>query len=316
MTLDAATGPTSRPARRPADRPARPGPAPVALDLLLARQDGLVTREQAVAAGLSAAEIDDRLRRRWWQPLHPRVYLAGNARPDAALRMRAALLWAGGAAVLSGPAAAWWHGLVELPPAQPTVTVGPAAGRRSRSRAGVAVRSRALAPADVTALGGVPVTGLALTALETAVALGVDGPALLDRALRERVRYAAVREAHRRMRGAPGFARAAVLLDAAAERSAAAATRELLGLLRASGAAGWVPNPPGGAPGAFRAGGAVFPAARVSVLVSGWAQPLPPVTDGSGRRVLRYCWHDLAARPSIVLAEIATAVAAGTGTRG
>jgi hypothetical protein len=301
MTLDAATGPTTRPARRPAARP-----APVPLDLLLARQDGLITREQARAAGLSTADIDERLRLRRWRPLHPRVYVAGDVRPDAGTRMRGALLWAGPTAVLSGPAAAWWHGLLAEPPAQPTVTVGPTAGRRGRSRAGVTVRCRELPAADVIALGGVPVTGLALTVLDTAVALGPTGGRFLDHALRDRVRYAAVREAHRRMRGTPGWARAAVLLDVAAERSGAVAVRELVRLLCATGTVGWVPDP----------AGVAFPTARVRVAVSGWAQPLPPVNDRPGLRVLRYCWHDIVDRPSIVLAEIATAVAAGNGTRG
>jgi hypothetical protein len=165
------------------------------------------------------------------------------------------------------------------------------------------VRCRELAPADVTALGGVAVTALPLTVLEAAVALGPDGASLLDEALQERVRITAVREAHRRMHGTPGWARAALLLDAAADRSAAAAVRELVGLLRATGTPGWVSDPPGPGPG-----GVSFPAAGVSVLVSGWAQPLPPPAGTS----LRYCWHDLAARPSIVLAEIAAAVASGT----
>jgi hypothetical protein len=291
MTLDAATGPATRPSARGR------GPGPVSLDLLLAQQDGLITREQARAAGMSAAEIDERLRRRRWQPLQPRVYLAGGARPDPAIRMRAALLWAGPSAVLSGPAAAWWHGLLDEPPGQPTLTVGAAAGRRGRSRAGVAVHCRDLASVDVTTLGGVAVTALPLTVLEAAVVLG---PALLDRALRERVRCVAVREAHRRMRGAPGWARAALLLDAAAERSARAAVHELAGLLRTTGARGWVLDP----------GGARFPAAGVTVLVSGWAE-LPPGRRDTPGRILRYCWHDLVGRPSIVLAEIAAAVAAG-----
>src|SRR4051794_18366028 len=187
MTIDAATGPLTRPSAR-----RRRVLDPVAMDRLLARQDGVITRERAVAAGIPAAQIDERLRRRRWRPVHPRVYLVGDARPDAGTRMRAAVLWAGPSAVLSRPAAAWGHGLLPGPPEQPTVTIGPAVGRavgrRGRARAGVAVRCRELAPADVTAVGGIPVTALPLTALEAAVALGADGPQLLDHALRERVR--------------------------------------------------------------------------------------------------------------------------------
>jgi hypothetical protein len=311
MTLDTATGPATRPSARRRRAAERVAPDPLALDRLLARQDGLITREQAVAAGVPAAQVDERLRRRRWRPVHPRVYLVGSARLDDGTRMRAALLWAGPSAVLSGPAAAWWHGLLADPPELPTVTVGPTAGRRGRARAGVGVRCRELAPVDVTTLGGIPVTALPVTVVETAVALGAGGQELLDRALRERVRFAAVREAHRRMGGAPGWARAGLLLASAAERSAAEAVRDLAGLLRATGARGWVPEPPVTGPAGTRSGGVRFPAAGVTVLVSGWAQPLPPVPVGRPGKVLRYCWHDLAARPTIVLAEIAAAVVSG-----
>jgi len=41
-----------------------------------------------------------------------------------------------------------------------------------------------------------PVTALALSALTGAVALGADGPALLDRALRTRVSLSDLRLAH------------------------------------------------------------------------------------------------------------------------
>jgi hypothetical protein len=283
----------------PETAPTAPHPD-AALAALLDRQAGVLTREQAVAAGLSPAEVDDRLRRRRWCPLHPRVYLARGGRPDAGATARAALLWAGPSAVLSGPTAAWWHGLLDEPPAVATVTVR-RPGRRHRPRAGLTVRTRELDRVDVAEVRGAPVTALPLTVLEAAVALGPDGPALLDRALRERVRFPAVRAAHARMRGAPGAARAALLLDAAAERSTAEAVRLLARLLRGAGIGGWRVGP-------ARIG---FPRAGVEVELRGWAGtrggatlPLPPVG-----KVLTYTWHDLVERPSIVLAEIAGAVA-------
>ena len=74
---------------------------------LLARQAGVITRQQALAAGFTRHAVDHRVRLRHWWPLHPQVYLvSGHARgPEAAVR--AAVLWAGEGAVLDGPAAHW-----------------------------------------------------------------------------------------------------------------------------------------------------------------------------------------------------------------
>ena len=291
----------------------RPNVGPVAstsdnLDALLAAQAGLVTRQQALAAGLSADDIDDRLRRRRWRPVQPRVYLGTDHPLDAEVRIRAAVLWAGPGAVLSGTAAAWWHGLLERPPAATTLTVRPAAGRRWRARAGVVVRCRQVDPLDVAQLRGLVVTALPLTVLETAVALGcAAGGRLVDRALRGPLRFPAVAQAHRRMRGAPGAARAGVLLDAAAARSAAATVGLLARLLAEAGPAGWrveACGPPGRI---------VFPAAGVAVELHGWAGPSGVAVTCHDREpmVLRYTWHDLVDRPTLVLARIAGAVAGG-----
>ena len=112
--------------------------------IVLARQAGVVSREQAVAAGMTPDAVDHRLRTRRWRPLHPRVYLAAGHRLDDEVTVRAAVLWAGAGAVLSGVAAAWWHGMVDGAPA----TVGVTVSRRRcpRPRPGVRVRRRDLGP--------------------------------------------------------------------------------------------------------------------------------------------------------------------------
>ncbi len=89
--------PDTTPGPRPTT-PAEPGPPttqaipadPVerAVAALLARQDGLITREQAVAAGLPAAAVDERVRLRRWRPLQPRVYLARGDSTDPASTAR------------------------------------------------------------------------------------------------------------------------------------------------------------------------------------------------------------------------------------
>jgi hypothetical protein len=166
----------------------------MALELLLVRQAGVISREQALRGGLSAAAVDRLVRTRRWRPLHPRVYLVSGYGPGDEARARAAVLWAGEGAVLSGAAAAWWRGMLAVTPR----TLGVTASVRRPARAGVAVRCRRLDAADRTEHRALPVTALGLTVLEAAAELG--GPAgelLLRRALPE-IGWAEVLAAHRR----------------------------------------------------------------------------------------------------------------------
>jgi very-short-patch-repair endonuclease len=284
------------------------------LESLLARQAGVISRDQAIGAGLTRDAVDHRLRLRRWRPLHPRVYLVNGHRFDDEVRVRAAVLWAGDGAVLSGVAAAWWHGMVDEAPA----TIGLTVGRRthSRPRPGLDLRRRELRPEDHGERRGLAVTAPALTVLDAAVELGASGGGLLDRALQRWVAFPAVYEAHRRNLGSAGAASAGRMLVMAADRSAAAAERVLVRMLRGSGAAGWLC--------AFPAAGqrvaVAFPAARVAIQVNGWAWRIDDERterrEALARRgwtVVRFSWQDLTARPRAVLAEIASAVAAGSG---
>jgi hypothetical protein len=312
----------------------------VSIDSVLRRQGGVISRHQAVAAGLSPGAVDDLLRRRRWRPLHPQVYLDAGRPSDAGVRMRAALIWAGDGAVLTGAAAAWWYRLLPEPPARISVAVP---GRPPRARPGLAVQRRRLPAADLAEHRGLRLTARPLTVLEAAVELGDVGPALLDRVLQGRALQgwlpcAAVHAAHRRHPSASTRR----LLDAAARRADAGARRLLVRLLRESGTPGWRCG---------RAGPAVsFPMARVAVEVTGWAWPVDePVPrraaapDGPGRAghpagpgpatqpaghgwptqpagpgratlpagpgwtTLHVGWPDLVSRPRQVLADIAAA---------
>jgi very-short-patch-repair endonuclease len=281
----------------------------MAVDEILARQAGVISRAQAVRAGLSPDAVDRLLARRRWRPLHPRVYLAPGHHRGTEARVRAAVLWAGEGAVLSGLAASWWHGMVQDAPVAVGVTV--ARRRRPATRPGVTVRCRSLAAEDVTMWRGVAVTGRPLSVLEAAVESGSGGGVLLDRALQRWVRYPAVHEAYRRSLGSPGSATAGRLLVAAAERAEPATRRLLQRMLRDAGISGWRP---GSAVGE-QAMDIAFPASRVAIEVTGWAWH----ADGDRARrdalrrdalarqcwtVLRYSWHDLVQRPGAVVAEI------------
>jgi hypothetical protein len=187
------------------------------LESLLSRQAGVISREQAIASGLSRDAVDHRLRTRRWRPLHPRVYLVDGHRYDDEARVRAAVLWAGAGAVLSGTAAAWWHGMVDEAPA----TVGMTVPRRRcpRPRPGVDVRHRKLASVDVLRCRGLLVTAPPLAVIEAAIELGVSaGAELLDRALQQCVTLAEVHGAYRRSLGTQGSTTAGRALAAAAHR--------------------------------------------------------------------------------------------------
>lgn len=283
------------------------------LDDLLARQAGVVTIEQAVACGVSAATVQRRAREGSWRRLHPRVYLAGGHRWTGEARVRAAALWAGADAVVSGPAAAWWHGMLDAAPEPVDVTVPGRA--KPRPRPGVALHRRDLDVHDLAELRGIVVTAAPLTALEAAAALA-DGSAFLDRALQRHVRLPALYRAYCRNLGRAGSARAGQLLVAAADRAESVAERLLHALLRGAGLTGWVAGLPFGA---YRLDVA-FPAHRLAIEVDGWAWHVDVARFRNDRRkgnalaaagwdLLRFTWHDLDGRPAACLAEIRAALA-------
>src|SRR4051794_5235074 len=95
----------------------------MSLEHLLRRQCGVVTLHQAVGLGMSAATVQRRARQGSWERLFPAVYLVGGHRLTDEACIRAAWLWAGGTAAVSGPAAAYWHGLLDRAPEVVEVTV-------------------------------------------------------------------------------------------------------------------------------------------------------------------------------------------------
>ncbi|GEL24143.1 hypothetical protein PSU4_30970 [Pseudonocardia sulfidoxydans NBRC 16205] len=194
------------------------------LDDVLATQAGVVSRVQALESGLTPQEVDRRVARRRWHPVHPRVYLVGDAPRTDEARVWAAVLWAGEGAVLSGVAAAWWLGLPVRAPSTIAVTVPRrrAVGRRP----GVVVRRRTLPVADLGEHRGLPVTALPLTVLETASEIGV---AFLDAVPARTVPREEVVAASERA----GVGER--LLAEAAERAELRARLRLAGMLRRAG---------------------------------------------------------------------------------
>ncbi|MFR9804809.1 type IV toxin-antitoxin system AbiEi family antitoxin domain-containing protein [Pseudonocardia sp. RS010] len=284
------------------------------LDGLLRNQAGVLSHAQALRCGLAPRTVSRRVTDGRWIRVLPGVYRVASHRHGDEARVRAAWLWLGGNAVVSGPAAAYWHGMLDVAP--PTVQVTIPRTEHRGPRPGVTVRRRTLDPADRARVRGIGITGPPLTVLETAVALDA-GSAFLDRALQRHVRFAEVHRAYSRMIGSRGSRRAGRLLAAAADTAGSDAERLMVALLREAGVRGWVL---GHAFGPWTIDLA-FVDARVAVEFDGWAWHVDQVRFANDRRkgnalvgagwtLLRFTWHDLTTTPALVVAQIERAVSA------
>lgn len=277
-------------------------------DDLVERQGGVVGLAQAVEHGMPARTVQRHARDGSWRRLRPAVYLVGGHRLDGRGEVRAASLWAGERSTVTGPAAAFWHGMLAHAPDVIDLTVPVAV--KPRPQSGIRIRRRDLHSTDRVGVDGVWLTGRALTALETAVALP-DGSTFLDRALQKWVRFPTLYRAFCRNVGRTGWSRAGELIRASADRAESAAERLLVTILRDAGITGWVLGHPHGPHRIDLA----FPAARVAIEVDGWAWHVDAERFRADRRkgnaitrggwdLLRFTWHDLDGRPHEVLAEI------------
>jgi Transcriptional regulator, AbiEi antitoxin len=86
---------------------------PAALRTLARSQSGVVSRSQALRAGISKDMIRFRLASGWWQPMHRGVYATFTGVPGRPAQRWAALLAAGPGAAISFETAAELHGLID-----------------------------------------------------------------------------------------------------------------------------------------------------------------------------------------------------------
>ncbi len=96
---------------------------PSTLRYLAQRQRCVVSRSQAMSAGLSPGMIKFRVRSGRWQQLHPGIYATFTGVPGRGAWLWAAVLSAGPGAVLSYQTAAELHGLIDSPTNPIHVTV-------------------------------------------------------------------------------------------------------------------------------------------------------------------------------------------------
>jgi very-short-patch-repair endonuclease len=83
------------------------------LDDIVNRQDGVVTRTQALTAGMSEGAVRSRLDSGWWRTLFRSTYVTFTGPVPRRARLWAAVLYAGADAVLSHESAAELVGLVD-----------------------------------------------------------------------------------------------------------------------------------------------------------------------------------------------------------
>lgn len=95
---------------------------PPKLRAIALEHDGVITAAEARDHGMDRWAVRRRVTAGEWVRVRPRLYrLADNPVTDRTTA-RIATLSVGPSAILSGPAAAWWHGIVDDPPATITVT--------------------------------------------------------------------------------------------------------------------------------------------------------------------------------------------------
>ncbi|MDN5914063.1 MAG: type IV toxin-antitoxin system AbiEi family antitoxin domain-containing protein [Pseudonocardia sp.] len=209
----------------------------MSLEELLLAQAGVLSRSQALAHGMSARTVTRRVASGAWWPIHPGVYLLSGHRLTDEARVRAAWLWGVERSTVSGPAAAYWHGMLGNRGFRPDLTM-PRATHRQRPP-GVFVRRRDLDPEDRTVVRGLVVTGRALSVLETAPVVS-RGAQFLDRALQRHIGFTELHEAYCRAAGSRGMGPAGVMLVACADRADSAAERLMVRLLTGAGFRGFV----------------------------------------------------------------------------
>lgn len=132
-----------------------------------ARQHGVITWLQLLAAGLTPRMIERRVQKGTLHRVHRGVYRVGHTAPSMEARYLAAVLAAGEGALLTGKAAAHLMRLLRGPESRPEV-VTPS---KRRIEGVIARRSRTLSARDRWSRQGIPCTTIAATLVSLAESL-------------------------------------------------------------------------------------------------------------------------------------------------
>lgn len=286
---------------------------------LAARQRGVVTRGQLLAAGVGRREVDGRLSRGLLRRLHRGVFRVG---PIAAPGMRelAACLACGPAALVGGRSAAGlWQILAELRSDEPVVIL---VCGRERRHPGIRVqRVAGLVEDERTVLDGIPITTPARTLCDVAATIPIEE---LERALaralaRRLLTRAAIERAVARASGRPGIGRLRALLAGDIPPfTRSEAEDRLLALIRRAD----LPEPEVNVRIAGCEVDFLWRAQRLVAEVDGYAFHADGIAFENDRRrdlllasrgfrVVRVTWRQLGREPETVLGRIAQALVHG-----
>lgn len=288
---------------------------------LAASQYALLTRAQALAAGLTQGQVRARLDSGRWARMHRNVYRICGAPVTELQLLLAAVLAAGAGAVASHRAAAWLWGLDDELSVEVTVPAN-----RGPRLASVTVHRQALEPEAVSRRRRVPVTNPLRTLIDVAAIPDIQLlEQALDRGLAHRLFDLSAVEAElarEGRRGRPGTARLRQSLErrsGSCKRPPSMLESRMLRLLQAAR----IPRPEreyGVLGGRYRVDFA-WSAERLAVEVDGYASHASwrAFQDdrtrqndlvAAGWTVLRFTWHDLCEQPGAVGARVSQALAA------
>jgi hypothetical protein len=287
-----------------------------------ARQDGVFTRAQARAAGLSKAQVEYRLRSGAFKTVAGDVLTLASTPAGIRQGIRAAALtWPDGI-VWGLSAARFWFPSAPIPPSD-VVFVAVPHGRQDRFR--LVARRHRVSATDTVTCGGARIQTAASSLLVTLAEL--DRPAadslvawLIARRQFPVAQFEAAL-ARRITRNKAGRLReyAQMAAAGAASRSEVA----LQALLIKPGIVGWVANAEvRGADGSIASADALFLKERLIVAVDGRAYHSDPDAFqrdrsqqnqlvNAGYRFLRFTWADLTERPELVVEQITRALNRG-----
>jgi very-short-patch-repair endonuclease len=285
---------------------------------IAARQNGVVSRTQLLAAGVAASSIDRRLRAGRLHPVHRGVYLVGHvAMPDGAPEMAAVLAYGRGAVISHHTATFWWQFLPHPAEQRPIdITV---AGRHPGRRSDIRVhRVASLARRDFWIRDSVPITTPARTLLDLAAVASADE---LDRAFAEAqvlrlVDARGLEDQIARNLGRRGLCALRRLIDDGPGPTRNEAERRLLRLVRDAG----LPEPRVNTRIGRYEVDFLWPEHRLAVEIDGFAahgnrraferdRNRDAALAAAGYTVLRITWRQLVGRPEAVVARIAAALA-------
>ncbi len=131
-----------------------------------ARQHGVVTRRQAIEAGLSKSGLESRIRRGGLERIHPGIYCVAGTPRTFEQRAFAAAAWGGPDAVVSHASAGHLWRMLETVPASSDIS---SPRKRTRPPRGVRCHFTShLPPRDSGRLRNIPITSPARTLIDLA----------------------------------------------------------------------------------------------------------------------------------------------------